>query len=286
MQRINDRFARSLRAILLQHLGRGVAVSPAGIEFVPHRDLMERLASPIYLTLVGMKPLRGTIVLAIDAPLVLAIVETRFGGNGRFPINLDNREFSPFELKSMRRIVEAMLEQFAVAWEPIGRFEVEIARHETNAQFAGFAAADELVTVSTFDIAVEQATGKLSTFIPCSGIEPLHDELVSGIAADSVDHDLRWSDALKRGVEQAAITLNVELGTIEISVGDLIALQPGNIFEMRRPESLVVEAGGVPLFRGRWGRHGRKIGVMVEERLTVPAGAPAKARSGDAKEHS
>ena len=55
---------------------------------------------------------------------------------------------------------------------------------------------------------------------------------------------------------------------------------------MRRPESLVVEAAGVPLFRGRWGRHGRKIGVMVEERLTVRAGAPAKARSGDAKEHN
>ena len=49
--------------------------------------------------------------------------------------------------------------------------------------------------------------------------------------------------------------------------------RPGNVFEMDRPETLIVEAGGVPLFRGRWGRHGRKIGVLIEERLASPADA-------------
>jgi len=85
-----------------------------------------------------------------------------------------------------------------------------------------------------------------------------------------VDHDLRWSETLRAGVAQAAITLNVELGKIEISVGDLFALKPGNVFEMDRPETLIVEASGVPLFRGRWGRHGRKIGVLIEDRLASP----------------
>ena len=41
----------------------------------------------------------------------------------------------------------------------------------------------------------------------------------------------------------------------------------GCVTDSARRESLVVEANGVPLFRGRWGRHGRKIGVLVEERL-------------------
>lgn len=285
LQRINDRFARYLRAMLLQHLRRGVVVDPARIELVEHRELMERLDSPIYMTLVNMRPLRGTVMLAVDAQLVVAIVETRFGGNGRFPIDLANREFSPFELKSMRRVVESTLEQFVLAWEPFGRFEIDIVRHETNPQFAGFAPADELIMVSSFDVAVEHGKGKLSTFVPYSGVEPLQEQLMSGFLTDTADHDLRWSEALKVGVEQAAITLNVELGKIEISVGDLVALRPGNVFEMNRPDSLVVEAGGVPLFRGRWGRHGRKIGVMVEERLNSPD-PPMKARVYSGKEES
>lgn len=277
LQRINDRFARYLRATLLQHLGRGVTVVAAGgIQLVEHRELMEQLPTPTHLTLLNMKPLRGPLVLSIDASLVMAIVESRFGGNGRFPINNSNREFTPFELKSMRRVVETTLEQFSIAWEPLGRFEVDITRQESNPQFAGFATSDELIIVSTFDVTVDQGKGRLATFIPYSGIEPLQDQLTSGIVADAVDFDLHWSETLQQRVEQAAITLNVELGTIEISVGDLVALSPGNVFEMDRPEVLVVEASGIPLFRGRWGKHGRKIGILVEERVGPAVDALAR----------
>ncbi|HZK90497.1 MAG TPA: FliM/FliN family flagellar motor switch protein [Stellaceae bacterium] len=269
LQRINDRFARFLRGALLQHLRRAVTIIPTGIELVEHRELLERLPSPIHLTLFNMKPLRGTVVLMVDASLVGAIVESRFGGNGRFPINIANREFTPFELKSMRRVVDTTLEQFTSAWEPVGRFEIETLRHETNPQFAGFATAEDLIMVSGFDIAIDHGNGRLETYIPVAGVEPLQDQMTSGIVAEVVDHDLRWSERLKASVAQADITLNAELGKIEISVGDLIALRPGNVFEMDRPETIVVEAGGVPLFRGKWGRHGSKIGILVEERLPL-----------------
>src|SRR5277367_1114102 len=91
LQRINDRFARYLRAALLQHLRRGVAVTATGIELIEHREVIERLHGPTYLALFNMKPLRGTLVLMVEASLVVAIVESRFGGNGRFPINMANR---------------------------------------------------------------------------------------------------------------------------------------------------------------------------------------------------
>jgi flagellar motor switch protein FliM len=273
LQRANDRFARYLRAALLQHLRHAVTVTPGGIELVEHRELMERVPSPTHLTLFNMKPLRGTLVLAVEAPLVVSIVESRFGGDGRFPINMANREFTPFELKSMRRVVEATLEQLVIAWQTVGRFEVEILRSETIPQFAGFATADDLIIVSSFDITIEHSKGRFDIYVPYAGVEPLQHELSSGMVAEANDQDLRWSETLKTGVAQAAITLNVELGKIPISVGDLIALRPGNVFEMDRPKTLVVEASGVPLFRGRWGRHGRKIGVLIEERVASPGDA-------------
>ncbi|HTZ37272.1 MAG TPA: FliM/FliN family flagellar motor switch protein [Stellaceae bacterium] len=267
LQRINDRFVRYLRAALLQHLRRGVTITTTGVKMIEHRELMEQLGSPTHLTLFTMRPLRGVIVLMVDAPLVVSLVESRFGGSGRFPINIANRDFTAFELKSMRRVVDTTLEQFIIAWEPLGRFEIGPLRHETNPQFASFAHADELIMASIFDVTVDQGKGKIATYIPYAAVEPLQEQLMAGLVADGGDNDGHWSDTLLQGVQQASITLNVELGKIDISVGDLIGLRPGNIFEMDRPDSLVVEANGVPLFRGRWGRHGRKIGVLVEERL-------------------
>lgn len=271
VQRINQRFVRNLRAALLQHLRRGVTITANAVELVEHRDLMEKLASPTHLTLFTMKPLRGVLVLMIEAPLVVSLVESRFGGNGRFPISTINRDFTAFELKSMRRIVETALEQYAIAWEMLGRFDIGPLRHETNPQFASFAHADEQVLVATFDVALDQSAGKIAIYIPYAAIEPLQDQMLAGHITEVDDGDPRWAETLNNNIQQASITLNVELGKIDISIGDLIALRPGNVFEMNRPERLVVEAGGVPLFRGRWGRHGPKIGVLVDERL-APSG--------------
>jgi flagellar motor switch protein FliM len=278
--RINDRFARLLRATLLQHLRRGIEVGPGPIELVRHRELLERLGTPTYMTMISMKPLRGTIVIVLDVPLVIGIVESRFGGSGRFPVATANREFTPFELKSMRRVMEATLEQLVIAWEPFGKFEADIIRLETEPQFAGFATAEEMIVVSPFEVKVDQGHGQLLACIPYSSIE----QLISGIVEDSVDHDQRWSEALKRTVSQATITLQVELGKIPISLGELASLRPGAVFEMERPEILTVEAGGIPLFRGRWGRHGRKLGVRIEERVMPVAEAIAAVRPGGRKD--
>jgi len=268
LQRINAQFVRYLRAALLQHLRRGVTITPIGVKLVEHRELMEKLGGLTHLTLFTMQPLRGTVVLMIDAPLVVSLVESRFGGSGRFPINVGHREFTAFELKSMRQVVHITLEQYVAAWEALGRFEIGPLRHETNPNFASFAPADDLILTSTFEVAIDQNKGTIATYIPYAAVEPLQDQLMAGLVADVGDNDAHWSETLRQGVQQASITLNVELGKIDITVGDLVGLRPGNVFEMDRPESLVVEANGVPLFRGRWGRHGRKIGVLVEDRLT------------------
>lgn len=267
IDRINHRFARNLRASLLQHLRRGVDVFPTPLEIVKHKELMESLATPTYLTLVNMKPLRGTILVLFDAQLVVTTVESRFGGSGRFPVALNNREFTPFELKSMRRVIEMTLEQYAIAWQPVGTFEHDIVRQETNPQFAGFATTEDLILVSAFDVRIDYGKGRLMTCIPFTSIEAIHEELTSGIVEGSIEYDARWSDGLNTGLQNASITLNVELGNIEITVADLVALAPGTVFEMGRPETLTVESGGIPLFRGRWGRVGRKVGIKIEERL-------------------
>jgi flagellar motor switch protein FliM len=268
LEMINDRFSQNLQTALMQHLGPGVEVtSPIAIQLISHRELIERLAIPSYLALVNFKPLPGTILVVVDAQLVSGIVEGRFGGNGRFPVTISNRGFSPFEQKSTRRVVQTTLGQLALAWRSIGNFEPEIARHEINPQFAAIANASELVIVSSFGVRVGQGGGKLTVGMPYAMLEPMHERLVAGPVREGVDCDPRWRKSLTVSVGRSTMTLKVELAKIEVTLRDLLELQVGNVFEIDRPERVMVEASGLPLFRGRWGKYGRRIAVRIEERL-------------------
>lgn len=280
LEMINERFSQQLRSAWTQELQPGVLVAPPSvIQLVKHSEMMDRLALPSHLTLVHLKALRGTILIAADAELVAWIVESRFGGSGRFPIPATNREFTAFEQKSMHRMVEIALDQLALAWKPIAGFVPEIVRHESNPQLAGVANAAEPIIVSAFDIKLGGGGGKLTIAIPYLVLEPLHERLMSGIVEKPVDQDQRWHEGLERGVAQAPMTLNVDLATIEMTVRDLLNLRPGNVFEIERPSSVTIEANGLPLFVGRWGRNGRRIAVRVEERLQPAIEARAAAET-------
>jgi flagellar motor switch protein FliM len=274
LEMINERFSQHLRTALLQHLRPGVEITPPlAVQVIKHGELIERLAVPSYLTLVNFRPLHGMMLVVVDAELISWIVESRFGGNGRFPVTNSNREFSRFERKSTTRVVQTVLDKYALAWRPIASFEPQIVRHETSPQFAGIANSGEPVIVSSFDVRVGQGGGKLIICIPYVMLEPMHDELVADVVQATVFHDVHWHESLTTGVGRATVMLNVELAQIEVTVRDLLGLRPGTVFDLDQPESVTVETNGVPLFRGRWGKHGRKIGVRIDESPLASADA-------------
>jgi flagellar motor switch protein FliM len=281
LEAIDERFAQHCRAILLQDLQSPVEVTPQfPIEVVRHDELSDRLATPSHLTLARLKPLYGTMLIAVEAELVGIIVESRYGGSGRLPrVAMPNREFAPLEYRTMCRVVERLLAQWALAWHPVATLIPEIARHEVKPSFAAIAAAAEMVIVSVFAVTVGNGTGKLTIAIPHSMLEPVHDRLVRG-AVERGMRDPDWSEQLAAGVADATTELKVELATIEITVRDFLSLRPGSVFEIARPDTVTVQSRGLPLFRGSWGRQGRKIAIRVEDRLAVPANPSAAASGG------
>jgi flagellar motor switch protein FliM len=274
---INERFADCCRTALLQHLQQPVKVVPEfTIEVIKHSELIDQLATPSLLTLARLKPLYGMILLAVDADLVGLVVESRFGGNGRLQLAaIPNREFAPLEYRTIRLVVERLLDQLAAAWEPVAAFVPEIVRHEVKPAFAAIAGPSDLVFVSNFAVTVANSGGKLRIAIPYLMLEPLHERLAAASGIKRDPGDPRWSEEIGRGIGGATTEISVEFAAIEITIGDFLHLRPGSVFEIARPSSVTVQSHGLPLFRGQWGRHGRKIAVRVEKRLTTDNQAPA-----------
>jgi flagellar motor switch protein FliM len=279
LEAINERLAQNWRAALLHELQPPVEVTPQfAIEVIKHGELIERLATPSYLTVVMLQPLRGAILIAVEAELVGIIVESRFGGSGRLPVvAVPNREFAAIEQKVMRRVIEGLLDQMALAWKPIADIAPEIVRQETKPTSAAVANSSDLVIVINFAVSIGNSGGKMTIAIPYLLLQPLHERLVATGSKRVVARDPRWAEELQSAIGSATTELKVDFAAIELTVGEFLDLHPGSVFEITRPDTVTVQSRGQPLFRGRWGRHGRKIAVRVEELLASPAELPATA---------
>jgi flagellar motor switch protein FliM len=282
---INERFAEFCRTALLRDLQAPVEVTAqSSVEVIRHSELIGSLANPSHLTLARLKPLFGSLLIAAEAELAAIIVETRYGGSGRLPaITLPAREFAPIERQTMCRVIERLLGQWALAWQPVASLTPEIERHETNPAFAAIAASSELLVISVFGVSLAGRGGRLTIAAPCSMLEPLHERLVTN-SINRSSRDPSWGRQLAAGVGKATTEIGVELATIEMTVRDFLNLRPGSVFEIARPERVTVQSQGQPLFRGSWGRHGRKIAVRVEEILPAATGSMVSAeadRKGD-----
>jgi flagellar motor switch protein FliM len=65
--------------------------------------------------------------------------------------------------------------------------------------------------------------------MPYSMIEPLREQLDSGMTSDRIEHDERWAYSLKEEIDDAEVEISTVLGHSRISLGELLNLKPGDI---------------------------------------------------------
>ncbi len=268
LEMINERFARYLRISLFNLMRRGADVAVNGVQMVKFSEYIHSLFVPTSLNMVRIRPLRGTALFTMEAKLVFILVDNFFGGDGRFHAKIEGREFTPTE----RRIIQIMLEQAFVdlkeAWAPVLPVEFEYLDSEVNPALASIVSPSEVVVVCSFTIELDGGGGQLHVTMPYSMIEPIRDRLDAGVQSDRDDIDERWTQALREEIMTAEVELDATLVEKKMTLRDIMALEPGDIIPVELPEKVVVNAGGLPTFRARYGVSRGKMALKILESIS------------------
>ena len=64
---------------------------------VKYSEFIRNLVVPTNLNIVHVKPLRGSALVIFEPTLVFMVVDSLFGGDGRFHTRIEGREFTPTE---------------------------------------------------------------------------------------------------------------------------------------------------------------------------------------------
>ncbi|MBH9552741.1 flagellar motor switch protein FliM [Inhella gelatinilytica] len=268
MEIINERFARNIRVGLFNFIRKSPEVAIGGIKVQKYSHFLREIVVPTNFNIMSVKPLRGNGLIVCDPTLVFAVIDSLFGGIGKFHARIEGRDFSPTEQRVILRLVEVICAEYHKAWRGIYPLELEYQRSEMQPQFATIATPSEIVVSSSFTLEVGETTGTIYFCIPYSTLEPIRDVLYSTTQGDSTEPDRRWINLLKTQIQAAEVELVAELGTAPATIEQLLAFKPGDFIELDLESMIKAKVDGVPVFDCHYGTSNNRYAVKIQEMLT------------------
>ena len=264
---VNQRFERHLRQSLFQLLRRSADVSAQPVSVLRFGEFLNKLGGPASLNVAALNPLRGNVLISFEAALVGATVDVMYGGSGSLQASMEGRDFSPTEQRVIQRLVQAVCSAYGEAWREIYPLELVHQRSEIHPQFAAIASAAEMSVVTTMQVVLGGFEGALHICTPYGVLEPLRDVLYGPQQAHALAEDRRWVSQLSREIQQVEVSLVAELAQPELTVGQVLAMKPGDFIQLDRLPLIAATVEGTPVFACSYGTHEGRYALCVEHSL-------------------
>lgn len=258
---VNDLFARNLMHALGGWLRTPFRVKLVAGEQLPFSEFLERLSPLTYLCSVRLEPLGAVGLLEIDLALVAPMVDVLLGGVGH---GGERRELTDIEESIMTAVVELVVQELTLAWQPVG-LEFALEKRETEAQAARTMTLGEKTLCVSFEVRMPEVQGVLNLCLPAVVLNAILRRLI----AEGDRPRRRSKDALARIRElmgQSKMGVALQLPPMRLRASEVAALEPGMVLRLpvSRLESSEVRIGGLRMAKARPVRSGDQRGALLE----------------------
>ncbi len=267
LEMVNERLARYFRISLFNFLRRSAEISISGIQVLKFSEYIQSLFVPTNLNIVRFAPLRSRALIVMEPRLVFTAVDNFFGGGGQFYNKVEGREFTPTEMRVIRLIIDLLFKDLKEAWKPVMELEFEYMSSEVNPQFANIVSPAEIVIVSTIHVELEGEGGDINIAMPYAMIEPIRD-LLDAVSSDRGEVDGGWQEGLRKEVLRSEVSLNSLLVEKTMTIKDVMNLKKDDVIPIDMPETVVIQAEGVSIFKGKVGLSDGNYAIQITEKLT------------------
>jgi flagellar motor switch protein FliM len=263
---VNERFARHLRMSLFNLIRRNPDISVAAISFQRYVDFTRNLPVPANINLITMRPLRGNALVVFPPNLVYLVVDSLFGGDGRFVTRSEGREFTHTEQRIVQRLLDLALTSYAEGWKDVYPVEPEYIRAEMQAKFTNIVnTSNELVVTARFHLEVGAFGSDFYICIPYATLEPILEILSGPLQKDDLEDQTLRARQLAGEIKKSDVELVVDFTSIKTTLGAVANIQEGDVFPIDMPQELTAKVRGTPVFKCEYGQFSNHKALRVTE---------------------
>lgn len=271
LQQLCDRQARGVRGVFEPLLKRQPRIVAEPLTVERFDDYLDRLKPGLAsFNILRMAPLNGHAMIAMEAGLVLSMVDLFFGGTGAAPQTTPS-EFTIAEDAIIRRAVAGIVEVLNRTWVELAEVSFHPHAAENNRRMLSHLDGEDPVIVCRFELTMPDGrTSPVDLVYPVVALKPLASVLCAKVQskrADSVDP--AWRSGLTRAVMNVPIAVRSVLAEPTVKLSQLMALQPGDIIPIELGPDIPLLVTGARFAHGTVGQANGRAAVRIDrlERL-------------------
>jgi flagellar motor switch protein FliM len=245
-------FAGRASTSLSGFLTREVSLQFESLQSVTAEEAQAALPAPAAVAIVNFKPLPGTASLAVEPALLLMLLDAFFGGSGREAGDAA-AVLAPAAQRFLGLLVKTLAPDVTAAWQPIAAIELELVKQESEARFVQMGEPGDRLIAARFVLTLGAFQGHLQWLLPERLLGPVHEALASESGKAAARQNVAWMPMLAAGLQLAELEARAILAEAQVSLGELVRLAPGDIIPISPPQQVMLLAGNVLLYRGRFG---------------------------------
>jgi flagellar motor switch protein FliM len=268
LDRLNERWVQEFQRKLGDLIHQPVEVALQEVQLAPYADWLATLAVPTSFNAYAVKQWQRNALIAVDGKLLFVLVDSYYGGTGKAAAVAAREALTPTEQRLNKTIADALVEHFRRAFAPVATLDLQHAQTEVDPSYVTMATPSETVVVTRVEVTLNEAGGAISLVVPLSSFEPVRDKLSEGLKTVSAETRQRWRQGLRTQLESTQLELSSVFLEMEVSMRELLKMQPGDILPIEMPKTATLSSGTRPLLRGKFGRSRGYNAVSVLEAAT------------------
>ena len=265
LERMGEKLARAIRPAIEPIARARVAVSAEPPETRLFQDWQDEQPEFSALTFYRLRPLKGGVLIQVDAGFIASLVEIFYGGAPGTAVKRKPGDFTASEELLLNRLLEKVSSILAAHWNDVTPVELSFGGRETNIGHLPFLRGDEMVVVQKFALSAGVAPTTISVLYPLSMLRPIEEKLEARVHDDDMTASADWRWRLGQALEQVSLPVRSVLARPEISVAELLALKPGDVIPITLPPRTPLLAGARRIADGVIGEQDGRAALMIEK---------------------
>ena len=268
---IFDRLVRLLTTSLRTFTSDNVEVSLDNISTMRFGDYLNSIPLPAMISVFKADEWDNNALLTIDSNLIYSIVDVLLGGRGAPAVRVEGRPYTSIETNLMSQLIEIILKDAEVAFEPLSPVKFDLERLETNPRFATIARQADAAILIKLSIDMEDRGGLIEVLLPYATLEPIRELLLQGFMGEKFGHDNIWESHLATEIYKTSVPLEAVLDEMTLPLEQVMSFTVGEtiILNSGPDDAVTLRCGGIPLVTGSMGRMGSNIAVRVASGIST-----------------